>query len=184
MSRIGKKPTIVPSGVDVSINGRDIKVKGPKGTLSLNLHPWVKAELKEDGGVKTIETTVPDPLNVKQNAIWGTMSKLIKNLVTGVTEGFNKKLEINGVGYKVALSGNVLKLDVGYSHPVDFKLPEGVTALVEKNLITLSSIDKQLVGEMAAQIRKIRKPEPYKGKGIKYLEEVIRRKSGKAAKGA
>jgi len=184
MSRIGKKPTIVPNGVEVTINGRDISVKGPKGTLSLNLHPWATVELKEEEGVKTLVTTVKDPQNVKQNAMWGTMSKLVNNLVVGVTEGFVKKLEVNGVGYKVALSGKNLKLDVGYSHPVEFKLPEGVTAEVEKNLITLTSTDKQLVGEMAAQIRKIRKPEPYKGKGIKYLEEVIRRKAGKAAKSA
>ncbi|MBU4422010.1 50S ribosomal protein L6 [Candidatus Parcubacteria bacterium] len=184
MSRIGKKPIIIPNGVEASINGQEVKVKGPKGVLSLELHSHAKAEMKEEGSEKTIQVSVLNPLNKADRAIWGLSAKLIYNMVCGVTEGFKKELEVNGVGYKVALQGNVLKLEVGYSHPVDFSLPEGISAEVQKNVIIISGIDKQLVGEMAAQIRRIRKPEPYKGKGIKYKDEVIRRKAGKAAKAA
>ncbi|PIR66639.1 MAG: 50S ribosomal protein L6 [Parcubacteria group bacterium CG10_big_fil_rev_8_21_14_0_10_36_14] len=184
MSRIGKKPIIIPGGVEVNIEGREVKVKGPKGALSLVLHDHAKAEIKEEGNEKFIQVSVINPLNKADRAIWGLSAKLIYNMVCGITEGFKKELEVNGVGYKVALQGNTIKLEVGYSHPVEFALPEGISAEVQKNVITILGIDKQLVGEMAAQIRKIRKPEPYKGKGIKYSDEVIRRKAGKAAKSA
>jgi len=184
MSRIGKKPIYIPNEVEVSIDGQEVMAKGPKGTLSLSMHEKVRAEIKEEDGQRFINVTVLDSENVKQRALWGLSGKLISNIVEGVTKGFEKKLEVNGVGYKVALQGNTLKLEVGYSHSVEFALPEGITANVEKNLITISGIDKQQVGEISAQIRRIRKPEPYKGKGIKYLDEVIRRKAGKTAKTA
>jgi len=184
MSRIGKKIIIIPNGVEVNINGREINAKGPKGSLDLRLHEVASAEMKEEEGKKFIQISVKNQEDVKQKALWGLSAKLLSNIIEGVSKGFEKKLEVNGVGYKVALQGDGLRLDVGYSHPVIFKLPQGITANVEKNIITISGIDKQLVGEMSAQIRRIRKPEPYKGKGIKYVDEVIRRKSGKAAKSA
>lgn len=184
MSRIGKQPIIIPDGVEIIIQDRKINAKGPKGTLDLVIHKLAKAELKEEEGRKFIKVMVANPEKLPDKALWGLTAKLIYNIVEGVSKGFEKKLEVNGVGYKVSLSGNKLKLEVGYSHPVEYTLPKGVEAKVEKNIITISGTDKQLVGEAAAQIRKIKKPEPYKGKGIKYVDEVIRRKAGKAAKAA
>jgi large subunit ribosomal protein L6 len=178
MSRIGKKPITIPSGVEVQIADGKISVKGPKGSLEQDIHPHVSVAV-EDG---LIRVSVVDEENVKQRALWGLFVRLIENMVIGVTEGFERKLEVNGVGYKVAMQGNMLKLDVGYSHSVDFQAPEGIQISVEKNVITVNGIDKQCVGEVAARIRKVRKPEPYKGKGIKYLEEIIQRKAGKAGK--
>ncbi|MFH1047574.1 MAG: 50S ribosomal protein L6 [Patescibacteria group bacterium] len=178
MSRVGKKPIDIPSGVEVKINGDQVSVKGPKGTLSLTTHPFVSAAVEDN----QVRVKVRDEENVKQRALWGLSVRLISNLISGVTKGFDKKLEVNGVGYKVAMQGKVLKLDVGYSHPVEFTAPEGIEISVEKNVITITGIDKQRVGEVAAQIRRVRKPEPYKGKGIKYIDEVIQRKAGKAGK--
>ncbi|MFH0780111.1 MAG: 50S ribosomal protein L6 [Parcubacteria group bacterium] len=181
MSRIGKKPVDIPAGVEVKIDNDLVLVKGGKGALSLRLHPKVKAEAR-DG---KIFVAINDESVAKQKALWGLYRSLINNLVIGVTRGFEKKLEVNGIGYKAAVFGRKLILNVGFSHPVEFALADGVNCSVEKNIITLSGSDKQLVGEMAACIRRIRKPEPYKGTGIKYLEEVIRRKAGKTAgKGA
>ncbi len=178
MSRVGKKPLAIPAGVDVKVDGSTVSVKGPKGTLTLSVDPRVNVAV--EGG--ELNVSVNDPENVKQRALWGLSRRLIENMVVGVTKGYEKKLEINGVGFKVALQGKTLKLDVGFSHDVDYVVPEGVTATVDKNVISIAGIDKQRVGEIAAQIRRIKKPEPYKGKGIKYLDEVIRRKAGKAAK--
>ena len=178
MSRIGKKPINIPSGVTVDINGQAVAVKGPKGSLAMTLHPHVT--IAKNGEVLTF--TVKDENKVDDLALWGLSNRLVANMVQGVTKGYEQGLEFNGVGYKVAVQGRKVKMDVGYSHEVDFDLPAGVEAKAEKNLLTLSGIDKQLVGETAARIRRIRKPEPYKGKGIKYVEEVIRRKAGKAAK--
>lgn len=175
---------MVPNGVDIRIDGRKVTVKGPKGVLTRELHPEVSATLVDLGGVKTVEVKVTEPERVKTRALWGLFRSLIANMVKGVTVGFEKKLEVIGVGYKVAGAGAKLTLDVGYSHPVVVDLPPTVTATVEKNLITLNSPDIELLGETAARIRRIRKPEPYKGKGIKYVDEVIRRKAGKAAKAA
>jgi large subunit ribosomal protein L6 len=180
MSRIGKKLIVVPQGVEVSITDEAVVVKGPKGQLEQALHPRVTVNQDEDG----LRVTVVDPSVKQDNALWGLYASLLMNMVTGVTEGYEKKLEVNGVGYKVAASGNKVTLNVGYSHPVDFTLPEGVQVAVEKNVITLTGINKQLVGQTAADIRKVRKPEPYKGKGIKYVDEVIQRKAGKAGKAA
>jgi large subunit ribosomal protein L6 len=182
MSRIGKKPIAIPGGVEVAISGKQVSVKGPKGSLSLTMHGFADASVQDVDGVKSVMVTVGDPESVKNKAIWGLTARLILNMIKGVTEGYVEKLEINGVGFKAAAQGNSLRLDVGFSHPVVFAMPAGLTDAVEKNIITVSGIDKQLVGEIAAQIRKIKKPEPYKGKGIKYIDEVIRRKAGKSVK--
>jgi large subunit ribosomal protein L6 len=178
MSRVGKKPLPIPSGVEAKVDGRTVAVKGPKGELKLDLHPRVSVALA-DGA---LNVTVKDENYVKDRALWGLTRRLLENLVVGVTKGFEKKLEVNGVGYKVSVAGKILKLDVGFSHEVDFPIPADLAIAVEKNVITVSGIDKQRVGEIASQIRRIRKPEPYKGKGIKYVEETILRKAGKAAK--
>jgi large subunit ribosomal protein L6 len=181
MSRIGKNPIKIPEGVEVKIEGRELTVKGPKGELKQKIHPLVSIEEKD----KKIVVNVKQPDNKRQRAFWGLFASLINNMIEGVTKGYEKKLEVNGVGYRVELKDDTLILNVGYSHPIEYKLPQGITATVDKNLITISGIDKQQVGEVAAQIRKIRKPEPYKGKGIKYEDEIIIRKVGKAAaKGA
>ncbi|MBI4457755.1 50S ribosomal protein L6 [Candidatus Uhrbacteria bacterium] len=178
MSRVGKKILPIPKEVDVRIEGSEVKVKGPKGQLSLVLHPHVSAAVAD--GNLTVD--VKDHENVKDRALWGLFRRLIGNMVTGVTKGFSKQLEINGVGFRAAAAGKNLKLEVGFSHDVNFAIPEGINVVVEKNLITVTGIDRQLVGETAAQIRRIKKPEPYKGKGIKYVDEVIKRKAGKSAK--
>lgn len=181
MSRIGKQPVIIVDGVNVTMADGVISVTGIKGKLTEKLVPGVDVKIEEN----KIIVSVKNPEDKKQRAKWGLQRSLINNMVFGVSQGYEKKLEVNGVGYRVALQGNKIILNVGYSHPVEYQLPEGITGLVEKNLITLTGFDKQLLGQVAAEIRKIKKPEPYKGKGIKYLEEVIRRKAGKVAgKGA
>jgi large subunit ribosomal protein L6 len=180
MSRIGKQPIEIPSGVTLAIDGRAVGIKGPKGELSVTLPPKVSIEQKE----QELVVSVSDTTQARLAAFWGLGRTLVSNAILGVTEGFSKKLEVNGVGYKVQLNGKTLVLNVGYSHPVEFDIPEGIEASVEGNTITISGIDKQLVGEIASQIRRVRKPEPYKGKGIKYSDEIIRRKEGKVLKGA
>ena len=177
MSRLGKLPIEIPEGTQAKIEDGFIIVKGPKGELREKLNDLTKVKIKD----KEIIVSVDNPENKKQRAMWGLYRSLINNMVIGVNEGFSKQLEINGVGYRATLSGKKLVLNVGYSHPVEYNLPEGITGTVEGNIITINGIDKQLVGEVASQIRKKRKPEPYKGKGIKYVDEIIRRKVGKAA---
>ena len=177
MSRLGKLPIELINGTTATLSGRVLTVKGPKGQLTQSFNDQVKVEVVEN----QIRVTVPNPDNKQQRAYWGLYRSLFNNMVQGVNTGFEKKLEINGVGYKVAGGGNKLNFSLGYSHPIVFDLPAGITAEIAGNTITLQGIDKQLVGEMAAQIRKLRKPEPYKGKGIKYVDEVIRRKAGKSA---
>jgi large subunit ribosomal protein L6 len=177
MSRIGKQPIKIPQGTEVKLENGFVVVKGPKGELKEKLHNFVKVEIKSE----EIIVSVNRPEVKKEGALWGLFRTLIQNMVAGVNQPFEKKLEINGVGFRAAISGTKLTLNVGYSHPVDFQLPQGVSAKVDANVITLTGISKYLVGETAAQIRKIRKPEPYKGKGIKYADEVIRRKAGKSA---
>ena len=179
MSRIGKKPIIVPAGVQVTLNGQHVAVKGPKGQLSLDLHGEIRAELK-DGLV----TVAPLGQGKQSMALWGLSRQLIANMVSGVSEGFSKQLELEGVGYKAGLQGENLILDVGFSHTVEIIPEPGIKFQVQKNVITISGIDKQLVGNTAAKIRKVRKVEPYKGKGIKYVGEYVRRKAGKKAVGA
>ncbi len=178
MSRIGKKPIEVPAGVEVKISDKKVMVKGPKGELNLNLHDRVTATL--DG--KNVNVTVKDPEMKSDRALWGLFARLINGMVVGVTKGFEKKLDIQGIGYKAAMKGaDALDLSLGFSHQVEFKLPKGIKAAVEKNIITISGIDKQMVGDTAARIRALRKPEPYKGKGIRYFGEQITLKPGKAA---
>lgn len=178
MSRIGKKPVTIPSGVTVDYKDETLKVKGPKGELVLTIHPKVMVN-KTDS---EIVVSVKRPENKSERALWGLFRALINNMVTGVTTGFTKILEINGVGYKAAITGNKLVLTLGYSHPIEMIVPAGIEAKIEKNTITLTGADRQAVGQFAAIVREQRKPEPYKGKGIKYNDEVIRRKAGKVVK--
>ncbi|GAA2887139.1 50S ribosomal protein L6 [Pseudonocardia halophobica] len=178
MSRIGKLPITVPSGVDVTIEGRTVTVKGPKGTLSHTVIAPITVALND--GVVSVER--PDDER-KTKAYHGLSRTLVSNLVEGVTKGYEKKLEIVGVGYRVALKGSNLEFALGFSHPVVIQPPEGITFAVESpTKFSVSGIDKQLVGETAANIRKIRKPEPYKGKGVRYAGENVRRKVGKTGK--
>jgi large subunit ribosomal protein L6 len=175
MSRIGKKPIPLPEKVKLTIAGSQITVQGEKGKLSHNIHPSV--ELHLENGVATVVKKQEDK---HTDAVQGLTRSIVANMVTGVNTGFQRNLEVNGIGYRAAVSGNVLALTLGYSHPVNYDLPDGVSATVDKsNVITLSSIDKELLGQTAAKIRKLRSPEPYKGKGIKYAEEHIQRKAGK-----
>ena len=180
MSRIGKKPLPLPAGVDATVGSDSVTITGPKGTLTVKLPPAsFVVSLAEP---RSLEVSVANPAITKQNAIWGLTRQLLANAIAGVEKPFEKSLEFVGVGFKVALTGaHALTMDVGFSHPVPFTLPQGIEAKVDKQLLTLSGIDKHLVGEIAAQIRRIRPPEPYKGKGIKYTTETIRRKAGKAA---
>jgi large subunit ribosomal protein L6 len=178
MSRIGKVPVPVPAGVDVAIDGANVTVKGPKGTLSHTVAAPIEVA-QEDG---TLVVTRPDDER-QSRSLHGLTRTLLANLVTGVTEGYTKKLEIVGTGYRVTAKGADLEFALGFSHPVTVTAPEGITFVVETpTKFSVSGIDKQQVGEVAANIRKIRKPEPYKGKGVRYAGEVVRRKAGKAGK--
>lgn len=177
MSRLGKLPIKLENGTQAKIEDNILVVKGAKGELKQALSDLVKVKIEGN----EIRVSVKENASKKEKAFWGTYWSLINNMVKGVNEGFEKKLEVVGVGYRIAVSGKKLTLNVGYSHPVDYTFPEGIECTVEGNIITIAGADKQQVGEVAAQIRKIRKPEPYKGKGIKYVDEVIRRKVGKAA---
>lgn len=176
MSRLGKQPVTIPSGVEVSFADNVMTVKGPKGTLTQEMRDDVTVTI-EDGAV----TIAPANETKEARALWGTYAALTRNLVTGVTEGFEKKLEIEGVGYRAEAQGQKLVINVGFSHPVEMVVPEGITAGVEKNVITIAGIDKEAVGQFAANVRKVKKPEPYKGKGIRYEGEYIIRKQGKKA---
>jgi large subunit ribosomal protein L6 len=177
MSRIGKKIRVLPAGVTAELKGAELIVKGPKGELRERIHSRVTVVI--NGTEVTVQ--VVNGENKRDRALWGTFSSLIENMIDGVTTGFKKQLEINGVGYKATLKGANLVLEVGFSNPVEVKPIPGVKFSVEKNIITVEGSSKQQVGEMAATIRRVRKPEPYKGKGIKYIDEVIRRKAGKTA---
>lgn len=177
MSRLGKLPIELPAGISAKTTDSVITIKGPKGELRQRLLPCLKVDIT----AAAITVGVANPADKQDRALWGLFRSLLRNMVVGVSQGFSRQLEVNGVGYKVAGGGNKLNLSLGYSHPIDFPLPTGITAAVEGKIITLSGIDKQLLGETAARIRRLRPPEPYKGKGIKYLEEVLRRKAGKTA---
>lgn len=178
MSRIGKKIINIPDNVQVDITDNVIKVTGPKGELELNFPPGVFVKRQD----KQMTVGIENPEVKKNRAIWGTNRSLIANLITGVTTGFGKQLEINGIGFKAQVKDKALILNLGFSHPIDFPIPAGIEIKVDNNIITITGADKHLVGETAAQIRSLKKPEPYKGKGIKYLNEVIRRKAGKVVK--
>lgn len=181
MSRVGKKPIQIPAGVEVKIAGEKIVVRGPKGELSRTVRPEMKVAV-EAGQI----LVKPDPAldlekEKRASAFWGLTRALIQNMIDGVTKGFEKKLELVGIGYRAASEKGDLVLNVGFTHPVRIRGPEGINFSVEKNIITVSGIDKELVGQIAAQIRRIRPPEPYKGKGIRYVGEAVRKKLGKKA---
>ncbi|REF32087.1 50S ribosomal protein L6 [Calidifontibacter indicus] len=179
MSRIGRLPVPVPSGVDVTIDGQDVAVKGPKGTLALTVPSPISVAKTDEG---TVEVTRPNDERESRSR-HGLTRSLINNMVIGVTEGYTKKLEIHGTGYRVTAKGSDLEFALGYSHPILVKAPEGITFAVENpTRFSVTGIDKQLVGEVAANIRKLRKPDPYKAKGVRYEGEHIRRKVGKAGK--
>jgi large subunit ribosomal protein L6 len=182
MSRIGKLPITVPNGVTVTINGVNVKVKGPKGELEFNFHPRAKIEL--DGSTLKV---VRDSEEKIDKSLHGVTRTLLANMVEGVSKGFVKQLEIQGVGYRAQLAGSKLTLFLGFSHSIEFMAPKGIQITIDpekKNIITVAGIDKQLVGEVSAKIREYKKPEPYKGKGIRYVGEYVQRKAGKAAAGS
>lgn len=182
MSRIGKNPVKITSGVTVEINGNKVTAKGPKGELSIEVHPKIKVEKKDE------EIIVHRPNSKKENrALHGLSRSLISNIIEGVSKGFEKRLEIVGVGYRAKASGNKITLNLGLSHPVEYTASKGVEFKLDeekKNVIIVSGIDKQLVGEVAAKVRSFKKPEPYKGKGIRYVDEYVPRKAGKSAASA
>jgi large subunit ribosomal protein L6 len=176
MSRVGKKAIELPKGVTAQVTGSRITVKGPKGTLHKDIHPAIKVAVAGSSVACTRSSE-----EVSARAAHGLMRALIANMAHGVSSGFERRLEINGVGYRAEVSGKKLVLQLGFSHPVEYALPEGVAAALDKNVVVLSGIDKEALGRAAAKVRSFRPPEPYKGKGVKYLEETILRKEGKAA---
>jgi len=177
MSRIGKKIIDIPQGVTIKIDNQFINVRGPKGEMTRQLPEQLVVEIKDN----KLSINPKPGINEFDSATWGTYQALIQNMIIGVTKGFEKRLVFEGVGYKAAVNGNKLVLSLGYSHPIEIEAPEGISFKVEKNIITVAGIDKFLVGQIAAIIRSKRKPEPYKGKGIRYENEIIKRKAGKKA---
>ena len=179
MSRLAKNPVVIPDGVTVEVNGQDVKTKGPKGELTLVVHNEVSVKLEDGENGKQV-VVAPRSKSREARALWGTMWSLISNKVTGVSEGFTKNLEIQGVGYRANVQGKDLVMQLGYSHDVIYPIPEGVEISVDKQtLITITGIDKQLVGAVAATIKSFRPPEPYKGKGVRYQGQYVLRKEGK-----
>ncbi len=177
MSRIGKKPVTVANGIDVSVDGTAIVAK--KGKLEKKLETHGRVGISIDGSEVTFSRVGESK---ESSAFWGTYRALFANIIEGLDKGFEKSLEINGVGYRAAVQGKVLNLQLGFSHPIEYAIPEGLEVTVTKNIITLKGSDKQVIGQAAAEIRSFRPPEPYKGKGVKYTDEVIIRKAGKSAK--
>jgi large subunit ribosomal protein L6 len=177
MSRIGKKPVTVPKGVKVSVANRVVKVEGPKGTLTMTHRPEVGVAVKDNEVVCTIDESRAEETGAK--AYWGTTRALIDNMIEGVTKGYQKKMEVVGVGWTAAVAGKQLKMTLGFANPIMMDIPAGVNVLVEKQIVTVSGADKQAVGQFAAEMRQKRKPEPYNGKGVKYVDEVIKKKQGK-----
>ena len=177
MSRIGKQKLIIPSGTEVKLDGNVLSVKGPKGTLTRDFSGPVTINING-----TEVTFTPNKVgDTKVNALWGTYASHVKNMIEGVNSGFSKKLVLEGVGFKSDVAGTILNLALGFSHPVKVNIPTGLTVTADKNIITISGIDKELVGSFSASVRAMKKPEPYKGKGFHYADEVIRRKQGKKA---
>lgn len=177
MSRIGKKPVKIPAGVEVSVNGDLVEFK--KGSVQKVLDTKGNVDVKVQDGELVFISKGADR---QSSAFWGTYRALGQNIITGLTEGFKKQLEINGVGYRAAVNGNVLELQLGFSHPINYEFPKDIQIVVEKNVVTIQGDDKQVVGQIAAEIRSFRAPEPYKGKGVKYSDETIIRKAGKTSK--
>ncbi len=194
MSRIGKKPIVLPNGVTVEQSGSVLTVKGPKGTLTQEVHPKVQIKIDtNEEGVGEVNVDVVKKEDKREKALWGLFRSLVQNMVDGVNTGYTKQLDVVGVGFKAEVRGSTLVLNLGFSHQIEFEIPAGIEAKVEKDAakvtilqyqttITLTGIDKQLVGQVAANIRELKKPEPYKGKGIKYSDETIVRKAGKVVK--
>lgn len=176
MSRIGKKPVEIPQGVTVEMNANKITVSGSKGKMELVITHDVKVEIKDN-----LVTVDRANSSKKASAMWGTTNRLIGNMVTGVSDGFSKVLELNGVGFRMEVNGKKLKMALGFSHPVEVEIPQNLEAKVENNALTISGIDKQAVGQFAAEIRSLKPVEPYKGKGFRYSGEIVRRKEGKKA---
>ncbi|MCL6417178.1 50S ribosomal protein L6 [Aestuariirhabdus sp. Z084] len=175
MSRVAKAPVEIPSGVEITLNGQDLSIKGGKGTLQLGIHGNVEVKQEEN-----VLTFAPRDGAKQSRALAGTTRALVNNMVVGVTQGYEKKLQLIGVGYRAASKGNTLNLTLGFSHPVNYDLPEGVTAETPSQTeVVIKGIDKQLVGQVAAEIRAFRPPEPYKGKGVRYADEYVRRKEAK-----
>ena len=177
MSRVGKKPIEIPKKVKITYSDHVLSVQGEKGILTRSIHPDVRLDIDE-----TFLTVSIDLMDKKTRSLWGMTRALIANMVTGVSKGFERDLEINGIGYRAELKGNNIEFNLGYSHPIDFPLPQGISAKIDKNIIKLIGFDKELLGYTASTIRALRPPEPYKGKGVKYAEEHIQRKAGKTAK--
>lgn len=175
MSRIGKRPVALPSGVSVNLSGSSVQVKGPKGSLSGDIPGVIQLEVADD----EVRLLRPDEKK-ETRALHGLARALVANMINGVSEGFRKELEIQGVGYRADVAGKVLKLALGFSHPVEMAIPEGITVSVEENRVRLEGADRQAIGQFASEIRAMRPPEPYKGKGVRYADEQIRRKVGKA----
>lgn len=193
MSRIGKKPIVLPAGVTVEQNAAVLTVKGPKGTLTQEVHPKVTIKVEANEGSSEVIVDVAKKEDKREKALWGLFRSLVQNMVDGVTTGYTKQLDIVGVGFKAEARGQELVLSLGFSHPINFAIPQGVEVKVEKDpakigllqyqtTVTLTGINKQLVGQTAANLRELKKPEPYKGKGIKYSDETIMRKAGKVVK--
>ena len=174
MSRVGKKPVEIPEKVKIEYKDRVLTVKGEKGSLTSKVNPLIDLDIKNNLIAVTMEKETRSNM-----ALQGMTRSIVANMITGVTAGFERSLEINGIGYRAEAKGNTIVFNLGYSHPINFELPKGITASVEKAIVKISGIDKQLLGQTAATIRKLRPPEPYKGKGIKYVEERIKRKAGK-----
>lgn len=186
MSRIGKQSITIPKGLEVSVQGSKVIFKGAKAQKELETHNRVNISLKDGvlsfGLKENANAANSTNKDLNLNAFWGTYRALANNIVIGLTSGFTKQLEINGVGYKAALKGKILELSLGFSHPINYEIPAGVEVNIDKNIITLKGSDKQQIGQIASEIRAFRPPEPYKGKGVKYVEETILRKAGKTAK--
>lgn len=193
MSRIGKKPVILPAGVTAELAGNVLTIKGPKGTLTQEIHPKALVSVNNGEAGTEVIVDVAKKEDKREKALWGLFRSLVQNMVDGVSNGYTKQLDVVGVGFKAEVRGQTLVLNLGFSHPIDFEIPAGIEAKVEKDAakvtilqyqttITLNGIDKQLVGQVAANIRELKKPEPYKGKGIKYSDETIVRKAGKVVK--
>ncbi|HED54060.1 MAG TPA: 50S ribosomal protein L6 [Phycisphaerales bacterium] len=177
MSRVGNKPVEIPAGVKVSVDGQTVTVEGPKGTLTRTFRPEIEIAMGDDG--KSVVCSIRGAATRQARALWGTTRSLINNMVVGVNSGYERSLDIVGVGWGAQVAGKELKLSVGYASPIPVTIPDGVEVKVDKQIVRISGPDKQAVGQMAAMTRAVRKPEPYNGKGIKYTDEVIRRKQGK-----
>lgn len=183
MSKIGKRPITIPTGTTLEIKSGVALAKGTKGEITVPVLPYCSVELKEADGKKEAVVAV-DNTERQARANWGTMASLLKNALKGVSEGYEKKLQFEGIGYRATIEGEKIVLALGFSHPINFPIPKGITAVMTKNIMTITGVSKELVGKVAAEVRMLKKPEPYQGKGIRYVGELVRRKAGKKAAAA